>query len=158
MQNDLFMDRNYKLWWLILQTGRALRKIRAKDLGKFGMTPEEASVFFIIRVANRKATPSEISRWTMREKHTISELLSRMEKKGLIRKVKDLERKNKVRVTTTRKGSKYYSKMNSLMTVSQIFNSLSEKELEQMRKTLEKIRNDALTLRGEGKPPFPVFE
>ena len=104
-----YEDKDYELWWLILHVRRAMRKIRAKELWQYGITPEESAVLVAVKGIGDEATPARIARRLLREPHSISTLLSRMEKKGLVRKDKDLERKNLVRVTLTERGLKLIS-------------------------------------------------
>ena len=80
--NDI--DQDYKIWWLILGMRRAMHKARAKELFQYGITPEEASVLFVVNAIGDKATPAEVSRWVLREPHSVSSLLSRMEKDRLV--------------------------------------------------------------------------
>ena len=89
-------EERYELWWLILHVERAMYKARAAELARYGITPEQAGVLYVVQTIGPRATPAQISRWVVREPHSISGLLQRMEKDGLIRKDKDLERKNLV--------------------------------------------------------------
>jgi DNA-binding MarR family transcriptional regulator len=43
----------------------------------------------------------------LREEQSISSILMRMEKRGLLKRTKDMEPKNLVRITLTSKGDKY---------------------------------------------------
>ena len=45
-------------------------------------------MLFAIKAIGDKATPAEISRWTLRESQSTSAILDRMEKVGLIARVK----------------------------------------------------------------------
>jgi len=149
-------DRDYELWWLIMHMRRAMHKARGKELSKYGITPEEAAVLFTIQAISHAATPAEISRWLLREPHSISGLLNRMQKEGLITKAKDLERKNLVRVAMTEKGRQAYSQSTKRESIHRILTALSEKECQQIRTCLEKLRNKALEELGTAsRPPFP---
>ncbi|MBI4286284.1 MAG: winged helix DNA-binding protein [Chloroflexi bacterium] len=59
---------------------------------------------FIIDRLGDKCTPTEISRWFIREPNTVSELVSRMEKRKLVRQTSDPERKRIVMVELIEKG------------------------------------------------------
>jgi len=112
----------------------------------------------IIRVKAVKvpATPAEISRWLFREPHTVSGLLDRMEKDGLVTKVKDLDRKNLVRVVITEKGEEAYRKSRDMKAVGNIMSSLLEEEKDNLRGYLETLRSEALAqLRVDYPLPFP---
>jgi len=159
VRDTTIKDNDYGLWWLFLQTRRAFHRTRVKELFQYGITAEEARVLFIVHSVGRKATPAEISRWTLRASHTVSGLLIRMEKKGLIRKVHDLDRKNMVRVVMTRKGRKAYSNSAERVSVHQILSCLSEEEFQQLRLLLEKLLDRALKVGGiDKKPRSPEFK
>lgn len=149
-------DVDYSLWWLIVHMRRAMYKARAKELFQYGITPEEAAVLFIVKAIGRQATPAEISRWLLREPHSTSGLINRMEKKRLIRKVKDLKRKNMVRVAITEKGQQSYTQSSKRGSVHRIMSALDGDECQQMWKYVRKLRDKAFEEIGVvRKPPFP---
>jgi DNA-binding MarR family transcriptional regulator len=155
----MIANEEYKLIWLVVQAERAATKFRAKELLEYGMSGEEAAILFVAQAAGRKATPAEISRWTLREAHSISALLMRMEKKGLIRKIKDLEKKNQVRVVLTKKGKQAHTKSSKRSSVNKMLDGFSKTERGQFIKYLKKLRDAALEGIGEKrKPPFPVLK
>jgi DNA-binding MarR family transcriptional regulator len=79
-----------------------------------------------------------------------------MEKEGLVRKTKDLERKNLIRVSLTEKGQQAYYQSSRLESVHRIMSSLSEEERQQLSSCLETLRDRALKELGmEQRPPFP---
>jgi len=49
MESLLSEDQDYELWWLILQTRRAMYKARARELWQYGITPEESAVLLVIQ-------------------------------------------------------------------------------------------------------------
>ncbi len=146
-------DDDYNLWWLVLHTRRAMYMVRAKELFQYGITPEESAVLFVVQAIGYRATPAEISRWLLRKAHTVSGLLKRMEKKGLIRTVKDLERKNLIRVVITEKGQGVYQKSAKRECIHRITTYISKKERQQLKASLGKLRDKALEELGISKPP-----
>ena len=156
MENSLSMDKDYNLWVLLLQAKDTVFKAREKELSQYGISPEQAGVLFILQVLGNKATPSDISRWLLRQHHTVLGILGRMEKKQLIRKTKDPERKNLVRVTLTEKGQQAYYQSTRIESIHEIMSSLSEEEREQLSSCLQTLRDKALKGFGiDQKPPFP---
>ncbi|MFC1962483.1 MarR family winged helix-turn-helix transcriptional regulator [Chloroflexota bacterium] len=127
-----------------MRTRRAMYKARAKELLRYGITPEEASVLVVVNTLGNKATPSEISRWLLREPHSTSELLKRMEKGGLVSRSKDLERKNMVRIAIKAKGRKLYKQVVIKQSIHRIMAFLSEKECRQLLGYMQKLRDAAL--------------
>jgi DNA-binding MarR family transcriptional regulator len=71
-------------------------------------------------------------------------LLDRMEKDGLIKKVKDLKSKNQIRVTLTEKGENAYRKCMPPDSIQNIFSALSNKQKEQLGESLDGLRAKAL--------------
>lgn len=157
MKSSSHVDEDFKLWVLLGQASDAVPKARQKELDQYGISTMQAAVLFVIQAIGNEATPAEISRWLFRESHSVSALLNRMEKEGLVRKTNDLDRKNLVRVSITEKRQQAYDKSTKRKSIRKIMSSLSEDERQQLRSCLEKLRNRALReLRMDRKPPpFP---
>jgi len=156
MEEFQHTDEDYNLWWLMLLMRRIMYKARARELFQYRITPEQAAILFIVQAIGEKATPAEISRWLFREPHSVSGLLARMEKQGLVRKVKDLERKNLVRVVITEEGQQAYQQSTKRESIHRIMSSLSEEDRQQLRSYLEVLQNKALEELGVNrKLPLP---
>ncbi len=156
MESLLSEDQGYELWWLILHMRRAMYKARTRELLQYGITPEEAAVLLVVRSIGQRATPAEISRWLLREPHSVSGLLRRMEKKGLLKRVKDLERRNLIRVTITKKGREAYNQSTERGSIHRIVSAISKEDCQKMKVCLEKLWVKALEELGtDYKPPFP---
>jgi len=155
METFPVIDQDYELWWMILHLRRAMHKLRARELYEYGITPEEAAVLFVVQAIGDRATPAEIARHLLREPHSISALVSRMQAGGLVRKVKDLERKNLVRVTLTDKGREAYRQSTKREVVHRIMSCLSEEERKQLKMLLQKLCRQTLKELGiRRKPSF----
>ena len=155
MTNSSCAKEDFTLWVLLRQAGHTVYQATEKELSQYGISPEEAAVLSIVGVLDNKATPTEISRWLLRKPHTVSGILSRMEKKGLVRKTKDLKRKNLVRVTLTEKGQQAHYQSSKVESIRQIMSSLSEEERQQLGSCLKTLRDRALKELGIEEPPFP---
>src|SRR3972149_3534581 len=92
MNKHLSEDPNYRLWILLHQTRDVFHKVRKKEVAKYGITATQSAVLFIISANGGQATPTVISNWFLREPHTISSVLTRMEKQGLVSKIRNKER------------------------------------------------------------------
>ena len=156
MVQSIIENDDYRLWVLMRLSQRALAKAREKALRRYGISSTESAVLFVIQAASDEPTPAEISRWMFREQHSVSTLLNRMEKKGLIKKTKDLQRKNMVRVGITSKGKQIFNKSKQTESVHRLLSVLSKKEHKQLFSILNNLRDRALEdLAIEYKPPFP---
>ena len=94
MKDVSYWDEDFDIWLLLVQATRAMRRNRRKELRQIGISNAESMILWIIETIGHRATPAEIARCTMLESHSVSERLAVMQEKGLINKVKDLERKN----------------------------------------------------------------
>lgn len=158
MAEKIWEDEDYKTWVILGRTRDALIRNRMKDLHAHGITIRQSTVLVLLEQLGEKATPAEISRWVFREAHTISDFLKRMERDGLIRRVKDLKRKNMIRVEITEKGHEAAHNAMKMEAIHKIMPVLTEAEHRQLRASLEKLWNRALEeLRIEPRPMFPSF-
>ena len=150
------IDRDLKLWVLLHQTRDAAYRATEKELRRVGISPIEAAVLFVVNSTGERATPAEISRWLFREAHSVSGLLDRMEHKGLVKRNRDLERKNLVRISLTDKGRRIANSYVETRAVHRILASLTEEQRGQLAQSLQTLRDTALDDLGfERKPPFP---
>jgi DNA-binding MarR family transcriptional regulator len=129
---------------MMRRTDRVIYKARQKELDKYGISAEVAAALFAILRLGRKATPAEIARQLFLERHSISEQLMRMEKDGLIRKAKDLDRKNSIRVEVTDKGYEAYLQSAKRRSTKKIMSQLTDEEQEQLWALLARLRDAAL--------------
>jgi len=149
-------DKDYELWVLLAQAREVMYKARQQELRRYNLSPRQSAVLFIIRAIGDKVTPAEISRWLLRESHSVSEIISRMEKQGLLKKVRDLDRKNLVRIELTEKGSEAYNQAIKRDSIHTIMSALSDEERRQFSTMLKTIRDRALKESGkELGTPFP---
>ena len=157
MRDSAFTDEDYNLWVLVAQTRHAMFKARQEELIRYNIPARQAAVLFAIQAIGDKATPAEISRWLFRKSHSVSELLSRMEKQGLVKRVKDLDKRNLVRVTLTEKGREAYNQSTKRESIHKIMSSLSEEKRQQLRSCLQQLWDRALKELGVEKTrkPFP---
>jgi len=149
-------NQGYVIWVLLHQARDALYNASEKELRQQGISTVEAAAVFIIKSIGDRATPAEISRWLYRKQHSTSGLLKRMEKKGLVTKTNDLDRKNLVRVSLTEKGEQVYEYSTKRESIHRIIEALSEEECVQLASYLRTVRDKALEENGEDlNLPFP---
>jgi MarR family multiple antibiotic resistance transcriptional regulator len=156
--NDAKDDLNleyYRLWVLLRQVGHLMTELRREDLIAYKMSPAQAATLRSVANLGKIATPAEISRWLMRKPHTITHLLNRMEKCGQIRKVKDLERKNQIRIALTEKGKQDYDQIKKVEFSHPILGFLNDDEKKMLEHCLDKIRTKLLEeLKISYRPPL----
>ena len=138
-----YSDEDHDLWMLLTHTRYAIYRSREKELQRFGVSPEQVGVMFIVQALDNRATPSEIARFILRQPHTVSALIERMEEKGFVKKAHDLDRKNLVRVSLTEKGKKVYEYSTKRGPIHRIMGTLSAGERTQLHNILGKLHGQA---------------
>jgi DNA-binding MarR family transcriptional regulator len=137
-------DPDYSLWYSIRRTHEAIHKLRKLELSPYRLSTIETGVLLVVHEAKNKITPAEISRQLLKDHHSISQLLGRMEKRGLIRNIKGYRRKNMIRVSLTRKGHEAFINSTKGKNINKIMAVLSESERKQLELYLEKLREKAI--------------
>jgi DNA-binding MarR family transcriptional regulator len=79
-----------------------------------------------------------------------------MAKAGLVKRTKDLHRRNWVRVTLTEKGQQAYKQALKRKSVQKIMSSLTESERQKLKSLLETLRNKGLKELGMDAKKLPV--
>jgi MarR family transcriptional regulator, organic hydroperoxide resistance regulator len=132
-------DMDHDLYLLFSRARYLVFRAREKELQKYGMTPEQTQVLFVAKGLDGQVTPAEIARLFLLKRHTVSSMVARMEKMGYVKRVKDLKRKNMIRVTLTEKGQKYYELSLKREPIHRIMGVLNEKDRVHFIKCLRKI-------------------
>ena len=160
MKGFLSNDQDLELWTLLGQARLSMTKVRRKELyQQCNISLSKSIVLLSLKVIGDKATPAQISRWLFREPHSISELLSTMEKEGLVRKVRDLDRRDQLRVVLTEKGREICHQLLKIASIRRIMSSLSAEERQLLRSCLLKLRKSAIEELGPRyELPFPPQE
>jgi DNA-binding MarR family transcriptional regulator len=132
-------DRDFALWAMIIHARDMLFRARDNELSQYGITVVEARAIFIINLIGDNVTPAMISKIMMRGHNTVTALLTRMESKGLISRIKDPEKRNSWRIALTSKGNQAYKNSLVRQTIHEVFKVLSDEEREQLIGNLQKI-------------------
>ena len=138
------VDIETALWLLLMRTSRVIGRARERELLGGSVSAQGFAILLTILRQGVKATPAAISRETVLEPNTISQQLTRMEKDGLITRVKDLERRNQVRVQITEKGYYGFFKAAKRPITKKIMSVLSTEEKEFLWGVLARLRQKAL--------------
>ncbi|MFC1943949.1 MarR family winged helix-turn-helix transcriptional regulator [Chloroflexota bacterium] len=141
---------------LLRQARDAMARVFENEARRYGVSFMQASVLIVVKSIKGPATPAEIARWLFREPHGVSGLLERLEKKGLVKRTKDLDRRNLIRVVLTEEGETIYRQVGEMEALSGIFSCLSQEELNNFEIYLWKLRDKAVEELGiTNKLPFP---
>jgi DNA-binding MarR family transcriptional regulator len=158
-ENTAQQDNNefFISWIMLAQARDAVLKARQRDYAQFDINNERRAVLWCIQNNGGQATPVEISVQLFHELHSVTEMLNRMVREGLLKKYKGTGRSRTI-VRLTKKGSEVFNQSFYDKTDQRIFSVLTPKEREKLRSYLWKIRNNALKELGipEWKIKFPL--
>jgi len=129
---------------LINRVHNYLARIRTIELNRFGLTPTRVGVVTFIKETAEPATIPAIAARVARELNTVTELLKRMEKDGLIRKVRKRMGRKIFTVELTEKGEAAYLKATQINILYKVLSSLSQEERERCEFCLEKLKSISL--------------
>jgi DNA-binding MarR family transcriptional regulator len=93
-----------RLWFLMHRDYRLLVNCEDRIYGEKGLTMEQFSVLATIKYIGRPVRPTDIAQWMGRGPNTISMLVDRMVKAGLVRRTRDRIDRRVVHVVSTSKG------------------------------------------------------
>ena len=113
----------------------------------------QTRIFYILSQGKNGVTQTDLAKWTLRNLNTVSTLINKMEKEGLVKRAKSKE-DGKVYVTITQKGSKIWNEV-SERAISLTFSALSEEEKIQLKAIVKKMRTAIRNMLGlDFKPTF----
>ena len=144
MGTDVVTYGKRELWALLSQTSNAMSRVADSELSQVGISMMQAAVLVFVKNSKEPVIPAHISRWLFREPHTISQLLMRMETQGLVKRTKNLDRKNQVRITLTAKGEKAFQQQSEMRGIGKILSILSPEECNKLGASLKKLRDEAI--------------
>ena len=127
---------HFELWELLARTQHAIINARELELREHGITPTQAYILLRIYQLRNKATQAQIANFIFRKQNTVSINVKRMEKQGLLKKNRN---GNRITLSLTDKGEQIYKKTLKRQTIDNIMSSLSQKQSEQLRASLEML-------------------
>jgi DNA-binding MarR family transcriptional regulator len=78
-----------KSWRLIYQTDNLLRQCQNQICNEYGLTVEQYAVLIVLNYAGGSARVTDIAQWLIRSTNSISMIVDRMVKVGLIKRTRD---------------------------------------------------------------------
>jgi DNA-binding MarR family transcriptional regulator len=148
------IDPDINLYILLDQTNSIVTNAVEQELKHLRMTQPQVRVLTMLSRRNQPVTLEELADWTLKEFNSVFTLINRMEKKGLIKKIK-IEDEPKTYIVLTAKGSEMYHKQVKERSLHLIFEKLGQEEKKSLELLLGKVRDTTCGLLGWAyKPPF----
>jgi len=93
-----------RLWYASHRTRALLKMCEDKIYGEYNLTTEQYAVLVAIKHIGDPARPTDIAQWLGRSTNSISMIVDRMVKAGLVRRVRDKRDRRVVSVSMTNKA------------------------------------------------------
>ena len=94
-----------KSWRQIYQVDNLLRQCQDKICGQYGLTVEQYSVLMVLNYAGGSARVTDIAQWLIHSPNSISMIVDRMVKSGLVKRTRDRADRRVVNVAATSKAN-----------------------------------------------------
>jgi len=99
-----------RVWLLLHQTNNLVLKCEDRVFGKHGLGTEQHAVLLAIKYIDDPVTPTDVAQWLDRNTNSISLIVERMVKAGLVRRIRDLRDRRSVRLVITSNGKEILDK------------------------------------------------
>lgn len=149
---DILNNVHNNLWILMNHTNYAMARQRELELAQFGITIEKHAILHVLTVKDGRNI-SDIAAVRIRQHNSIFTLIIRMEKQGLVKKVKTPKSKE-YRIFITEKGKEIYKKV-TMDSLDATFAALSADDQQKLSQYLKLLLIRSLSLQGfDYKLPF----
>jgi DNA-binding MarR family transcriptional regulator len=142
-----------RAWALYHQTYNLVYKCEEVTCSKVGLTPQKYMVLMAIRLIENPATVSDVAQWLDRNTNSVSLIVDRMKKEGLVTRSRSLGDRRTVRLSLTQKGQEMLDQASipGWDLVQDMMSPLTEKELNTFADLLEPIRKKAFEYLNPGE-------
>ena len=141
----LFKQPEHKLWVLCHQTHNLVTKCEEQACSQGGLTPQQVGVMMAIKRIKPPVTPTEVARWLDRSTNSVTMIVDRMEKAGLVERKRDVEDRRSLRLVITKKGDESFEQVlgPGWELIKYVLSSLTGEEMQALTRLLEKMREKA---------------
>jgi DNA-binding MarR family transcriptional regulator len=119
-------------------------KLRNMEMNKQGILPVQAYMLFIIQSMGNATTPAELSRFVYQQRNSVSDILKRMEKQGLITKEKASKGNGRILVKMSEKGKRILQLSTQREHLHNVMSALNETKRRHLESLLELLRDRAI--------------
>ncbi len=138
-------ETDARVFLLFVQTAEAVLKYSEAVLNRAGLSLVKLMVLQLLQTHGGTLTPTEIARFTLREKHNITTLIRRMKKDRLIKIQSNKKDRRSIQITITENGKQAIT--DSLPAarniVKQIMSSIPNSSVTALEEPLKILRKNA---------------
>ena len=148
-----FENLNKGAWVILRQVPNLVSRCEDQVFGKHGLTTERHAVLMAIRQIDGPVRPTDVARWLDLSVNSVSMIIDRMVKAGLVKRTRDRKDRRTVFLTATEKAEKAYVKASAAgwELIQEILEPLSDKDKGTLIKLLETLRDKTYDYLGSGE-------
>jgi DNA-binding MarR family transcriptional regulator len=136
-------EKEYDLWILLSRVYHLIAMLRKLELSKYQILPVQSYILFIIKALGNETTPSKISEYVYQQRSSISDILNRMVKQGLIKKTHRVKGNKRVIVSLTSEGENTLKLAQNRKYLHKLMSALTIEEKQQLESAMEILRDAA---------------
>ncbi|MFC1905419.1 MarR family winged helix-turn-helix transcriptional regulator [Chloroflexota bacterium] len=140
------IDLAKSAWLVCHRACNLIARCEEALFARAGISPQQFGVLYAINEIEEPVTVSKIADFIERDRNTISMIVDRMEKAGLVERTRDLNDRRSVRIVATKKGKSLFqhSLNDQIALISRLAVAFQDGELEVAIRLLENMRESAL--------------
>jgi len=153
---NLVLSIDIELEELLERSTSTLSRMRELELFQYGLTQEQAAILHILQIEGGLSTYNEIANIIVRQYHSVASIVNRMEKIGLVKKIRNKDNKKFI-VSITKKGINKYTQIVQIRrNLPRIFfEGLSLEQKQQLYPILQELLSRGRKILGlDSKLPF----
>jgi len=144
MRDRFALEPDTVLWLLLDQVAHLFHKALETEIKPYGISLEQAAALAVINAIGDGATTGEVAQWLFLTPHSVSEMLTRMQKNGLVNKITERVNKRRKTLTLTAKGRQILEQTQKMETIHRLMSHLTEEQRQQMSSSLVLLRDKAI--------------
>ena len=136
-----------RLWFMIHRTHEMLKMCEDRVFRKYKLTTEQYVVLVTIKYLDGPVRPTDVARWLGRSPNSISMMVDRMVKAGLLRRIRDRKDRREVRLAITNKGEETLKPavLAGLEFIQKILSQVSYDDRHTLMRLLDTLQYEAAT-------------
>lgn len=140
-----------RVWSLLHRVRDVLMRCEDERFSPYGITSEQYGVLATLMYIGESARPTDIARWLGRSPNSVSMILDRMAKAGLVRRVRSRKDRREISVAMTSKAESAFGPATKagLEFIQKVMSPLMDDDLSAMVQLLEVVRHGGAQCLGQ---------
>lgn len=140
-------------WMALRQTYNLILRCEDRVFGEYDITTERHAVLMAMKHIDGPVRPTDVARWLDLSVNSVSMIIDRMVKAGLVKRVRDRKDRRTVFLSMTSKAEKAYAlaSVAGWGLIQEILSPLSDKDKRTLIKLLETLRDKTYGYLGSEK-------